>query len=75
MEEPETIKDIIGREVQVGDYIAFNQSYVLGVGRIERFTPKTIRVNGKNIPKSGTNIVLLPTNDVKRHLVMKELKR
>ena len=68
------IKDKIGQTVKIGDYIAFKQKYVLGMGRVEKFTPKTIRINGKNIPKDSENIVLLPEKVVKQHLIMKKLK-
>jgi len=43
----ETVYDILGQELQIGDYIVIpaTQGYsVLAIAKILRFTPKTVRI-------------------------------
>lgn len=43
--QPEDHKDILGREVKEGDYVAFSHHNSLYVGTVEKVTPKQVRVN------------------------------
>ncbi|MEN6623545.1 MAG: hypothetical protein ABFD50_18625 [Smithella sp.] len=59
--------DLIGRELAIGDYVAFqSQGYRgLQVGKIASFTPKQVRVKGPGIWDTDRGYLQYPRDLVK----------
>lgn len=74
-------KDFLGNPLEVGDLVAFTQvdSSVLYIGRVDGFTPKSIRVDiidlenhqrstlgswrGRKVSRYPTQLIKLPNNE------------
>jgi hypothetical protein len=74
--QPPEHKDILGRVLAVGDYIAYPDSNQLRIGKIDKLNPKMIRVNtgrgwNPNINKYPIDTVKLDGPDLVMYLLKK----
>ena len=64
-------KDLLGRSLQIGDCVAVPYGNGLGICKVTKFTTKMVRVHpvntkraSKGYLKYGTDIVVVPSEDV-----------
>jgi hypothetical protein len=69
-------KDVIGREIQIGDCVAVAWGSGLTICKVTKFTPKMVRVhpiNSKRATKGhlkyGQEMVVVPGEDVFIHVL------
>jgi hypothetical protein len=69
-------KDILGRVLAVGDYVAYAESNAMRLGRIDKLNPKMVRVTtgrgwNPNINKYPIDTVKLDGPDLVMYLLKK----
>lgn len=63
-------KDMIGREINVGDYVAYSQWNMLMIGQVVKLTPKRIHCQcfnsrrGYGSTQKGPGVMLVDSKDV-----------
>jgi len=70
-------KDLLGRKVEVGDFVAFSQSNTIYVGRIVKLNSKMLRLQhirqcrwlADEVNKYSKDCVLLPSRDMDFYLL------
>ena len=83
MKEPVKHHDILGKEIQVGQFVASYNGNGLAVFRVERMTPKMVRItrdrksyssNGtrqESVVRYGYDLAILDTEEVVLHQLTK----